>query len=63
MVYLIMCERERDWVHVVIDDDDDDDVTVCVLVMVMMMMVERKKGYCDCCFLRDSYIYGGVYLL
>jgi hypothetical protein len=60
MVYLIMCERERDWVHVVIDDD----VTVCVLVMVMMMtMVERKKGYCDCCFLRDSYIYGGVYLL
>jgi hypothetical protein len=39
----------------------DDDVTVCVLVMVMMMMmVERKKGYCDCCFLRDSYIWRGI---
>jgi hypothetical protein len=29
-------------------------------MVMMMMMVERKKGYCDCCFLRDSYIWRGI---
>jgi len=38
-------------------------VFVIVDVLMMMMMVERKKerkGYCDCCFLRDSYIWRGI---